>query len=410
MKLRVKLLACLLFLAYSFSYGQIKEYDYKRELKGISGQWHKIILPDEVFGKITQDLTDIRIFGITANHDTVEAPYLLRVASEKTSSREVEFNTLNTSHNEKGYSFTFEIPATEPINQINLEFGQKNFDWQIKLEGSQNQNDWFTVAENYRILSIKNEITDFQFTRLTFPGSNYRYFRLLIDSQEKPELTFASIVQQEITDGRFRNCTIKKFDLKENRELRQTEIDLELQLPVPVSHLKIDVKDSFDYYRPVTIKYLADSIKTEQGWKYYYRTLTTETLNSMEKVEFKFNSTTLQKLKIIIHNQNNQPLTIDTIHVKGYVHELLVRFTEKATYFMTYGNKTAAKPYYDIDRFSDDIPMNLTTLELGDELKTEKEEIPLADPLFKNKTWLWAIMTIIILLLGWFSVKMIRKH
>lgn len=410
MKLRVKILACLLFFAYSFSYGQIKEYNYKRELKGISGQWHKIILPDEVFGKISQDLTDIRIFGITADNDTVEAPYLLHIATEKISSKEVEFNALNTSYNDQGYYFTFEIPATEPINQINLEFGQKNFDWRIKLEGSQNQNDWFTVAENCRILSIKNEETDFQFTRLTFPSSKYRFFRLLVDSKEKPELIVASIAQREIRDGTFKNFTIKKYDSKENRELKQTEINLELQLPVPVSHLKIDVIDSFDYYRPVTIKYLADSIKTEQGWKFIYRTLTTETLNSMEKVEFKFNSTTAQKLKINIHNQNNQPLNIDTILVKGYVHELLVRFTEKATYFLTYGNKTAARPYYDIDRFTDKVPVTLTTLDLGDELKIEKEEIPLIDPLFKNKTCLWAIMTIIILLLGWFSVKMIRKN
>ena len=31
-------------------------------------------------------------------------------------------------------------------------------------------------------------------------------------------------------------------------------------------------------------------------------------------------------------------------------------------------------------------------------------------PLFKNKAWLWAIMTLIILLLGWFSIKMIRQN
>lgn len=410
MKLSVKILAFPLLFAYSFSYGQIKEYNYKRELKGISGEWHKIILPDEVFGKISQDLSDIRIFGITPSNDTVETPYLLRLTTEKISSKEIAFKTLNASHNDNGYYFTFEIPTTEPINQIKLDFSQKNFDWRIKLEGSQNQNDWFTVVENYRILSIKNEITDFQFTMLTFPSSMYRFFRLLINSKEKPELTFASIAQHEITGGILRKYTIKKFDIAENRETRQTEINIESQMSVPVSHLKIDVKNTFDYYRPVTIKYLTDSIKTEQGWKYNYNTLTSGTLNSIEKNEFTFRSTTVQKLKIVIHNQDNQSLTIDTVLLKGYQHELVARFTEQATYFLTYGNSTTARPRYDIDRFVEKIPVTLTTVELGNELNIEKEEIPLTNPLFKNKTWLWAIMSLIIVLLGWFSVKMIRKN
>jgi len=133
-------------------------------------------------------------------------------------------------------------------------------------------------------------------------------------------------------------------------------------------------------------------------------------LNSIEKNEFQFSSTTIQKLKIFISNRDNQPLTIDTIQAKGYIHELIARFTDQATYYLTYGNKKTARPDYDIERFTDNIPETLTTLELGNELKIEKEEVHVTDPLFKNKAWLWSIMTVIILLLGWFSVKMIRKN
>lgn len=409
MKPITKILTILLILHCSFSYGQIDQYNFKRELKGISEQWHKILLPDEVFGKISQNLSDIRIFGITAGNDTIEAPYLLQLATEKIYSKEVEFKILNISHNDKGHYFTFEIPTTEPINQIKLDFRQNNFDWQIKLEGSQDKNDWFTVIENYRILSIKNELTDFQFTKLAFPSSTYRFFKLQIESKEKPELTSANIAQHEITNGTFRNYSINKFDIKENKETKQTEINVELQMPVSVSHLKIDVKYGYDYYRPITIKYLTDSTKTEQGWKYNYNTLTSGTINSIEKNEFQFSSTTVQNLKIFIHNQDNQPLTIGTIHIKGYEHALITHFTEQAAYFLTYGNKTAAKPNYDIDRFSEKIPKILPTLDLGYEQNIEKEEIPLTEPLFKNKTWLWTIMGLIILLLGWFSIKMMRK-
>ena len=410
MKPIIKILCLLLILFCNFSYGQISQYNFKRELKGISEQWHKIILPDEVFGKVSQEIKDIRIFGITINNDTIEVPYLLRLASEKIFIKDVAFLTINTSQNDKGFYFTFEIPKTEPINQIKLDFKQNNFDWRVKLEGSQNQSEWFTIIENFRILSLKNEITDFQFTKLTFPNSKYRFFRLFISSKEKPELTSASIVQQEIKDGAFRNYSLKNFAKKENREMKQTEFDIELEMPVPISYLKINIKDSFDYYRPITIKYLNDSSKTEQGWKYNYNILVSGTLNSLDKNEFKFSSKTVQKLKILIHNQDNQPLTIDTLHVKGYEHEILARFTEQATYFLTYGNKIAAKPIYDIDRFTNKVTSTLTTLDIGNELIIEKEKVSETAPLFINKTWLWGIISLTIIVLGWYTIKMIRKE
>ena len=399
----------LLFLLCSNSFGQINQYNYKRELNGISEQWHKVVLPNEVFGKVSQNLSDIRIFGIKENNDTIEAPYLLRLTNDKVSNKDIAFKVINDSWNDKGYYFTFEIPSTEPINQIKLDFGQENFDWRLKVEGSQNQKEWFTITENYRILSIKNRITDFQFTKLTFPSSKYRFFRLLIDSKEKPDLKVASISQQEISKGFLRNYPIKNISTKENKQSKQTEIDIELQSPVPVSKIKIDILDTFDYYRPVTIKYLTDSFKTEKGWKYRYNTLTSGTLNSIEKKHFKFNSTTFQKIKIFIHNHDNQALDIGSINVKGYAHELVARFTEPATYFLTYGNNKAVKAQYDIAQFADKIPKKLTAIEIGNEMTIEKEGISVTEPLFKNKNWLWAIMIFIILLLGWFSLKMMRK-
>jgi hypothetical protein len=408
MKLKIRIFAFLLF-SCSFLYGQMEQYTYKRELKNVSGQWHRIMLPGEIFAKTSQDLNDIRIFGITPDNDTIEVPYILRLSTDNISQKEVAYKTLNASHNDKGHYFTFEVPANEPVNQIELEFRQLNFDWLVTLEGSQNQGEWVTVLEDYRILSIKNELTDFQFTTLAFPESKYRYFRLLIDSKENPELIKAGIAQYETSEGKFIEYPIRRIRTTENKKAKQTETDIELQMPVRASRIRIVVSDKIDYYRPLSIKYLSDSIKTEQGWKYIYSTLTSGTLNSIEKNEFEFNSTTVQKLKIFIQNQDNQSLTIDTIEVKGYVHELVARFADKATYFLAYGNTNAELPQYDIDRFTENIPVSLTSLEPGNEMIIEKEEVPVTDPLFKNKNWLWTILVVIILLLGWFSVRMMRK-
>jgi len=409
MKLKNKTTLIILFLFCSFSYGQVNQYNYKRELKGITKPWHKVILHKEIFEKVSPNLFDIRIYGITASNDTIEASYILQLKKEKIIDSNVNFKLLNSSHNEKGYYFTLEVPTEASINELKLDFTQQNFDWKLNLEGSQNQQEWFTIVNDYRILSIKNSETDYQFTKVIFPNSKYRFFRLLIKSDKKPNLSIAKIAHYKANNGDFNNYTIENLKTAQQKQQKLTQLEISLKSPVPVSSLKINVKDNFDFYRPITIEYIADSMNTEQGWKYQYKFLTSGTLNSIEKNEFQFKSTILQKLKISINNYDNNPLTIDTIKVKGYVHELLVRFTEPATYFLTYGNKKALKPSYDIERFTSKITDTLTVLNLGKEQLIDKKEVLKKEPLFKNKNWLWAVMGIIIFVLGWFSLKMMQK-
>lgn len=416
MKRQTNIITGILLLIFSCSYGQMQEYSYKRELKGIQEPWHKIVLPETMFGKLlpasktgSLQLTDIRIYGITKDNDTIEVPYILQETKDQISSKEIVFNSINTSHTNEGYFYTFEIPSEAPINEIDLDFGQQNFDWKVKLEGSQNQQEWFTITDAYRMVSIKNDLTDFQFTTLKFPDSKYRYFKLRVASKEQPDLQKVSISKQSRVEGTLNDYQIKSIQTEENKQAKQTEITIELPHAVPVSYLKMNPNASYDYYRPVTIKYLTDSTQTEKGWIYTYRTLTSGVLNSEGNNDFKTNSTTVKKLKILIHNQDNEPLGYGNIQIKGYTHELIARFTKPATYFLTYGAENARHPTYDIQKFKENIPSTLTTLEVGNEMIIQKNEATTASPLFENKLWLWVIMGLLIVMLGGFSLKMIKQ-
>jgi hypothetical protein len=408
MKLKLSIFSCLFFFACCYAVAQMGAYDYARELKGVSGQWHKIELPDDIFGKTLYNLNDIRIFGIMPDKDTVEVPCLLQLATDKTEEKEVPFKMLNASSNSRGYYFTFQTLTDNPVNEISLAIGQPNFDWRIDLEGSQDQSEWFTIIRDYRILSIRNGLTDFAFTKLHFPVSKYRYFRLFFNSREKPVLSGVTIARKEIQKGALRTFPTGKLNATNNKQTKQTDIYIRLSMPVPVSRLRLNVKDTIDYYRPVSIQYIRDSIKIEKGWLYDYGMLASGILNSMEEATFKCNSTVVQNLKVVIDNKDNIPLTIDSVVVEGYVHTLFARFTENARYFLVYGNRRAEKPSYDLNFFADKIPATLTPLALGDEQRMQKELTAMPEPLFKNKAWLWALMVVIIVLLGWFSLKMIR--
>jgi hypothetical protein len=297
------------------------------------------------------------------------------------------------------------VPTSKSLNQIQLDFNNDNFDWKVKLEGSQNQQEWFTILEDYRILSIKNDQTDYNFTHLNFPNSKYRFYRILVKSNSKPDLVRSSLYLDSLVPAKYKDYKIKKFDVAE--ENKNSVITIDLKSRLPISNIKLNVLDKVDYYRPIKIQYIADSVKTEKGWRYSYNTLTSGTLSSLEKNDFKFKTVLAQSLRIMVHNYDNAPLAFSKPETKGYVYELLARFDKPAKYYLVYGNPDGRAPVYDISRTNFKLPENSTDLTLGKPELILKEPRTEISPLFENKWWLWGIMTILILVVGFFTLKMI---
>lgn len=389
---------------------QMQEFKYYRELDGVNKQWHYLNLTGELIGKCKQDLSDIRIFGLTENQDTIEAPYAIKHLITEYKEEVLEFKILNESYNEKGYFYTLEVPETTLVNELFLDIKETNFDWLSNLEGSQSlDGEWVTILKDYRILSIQNELSSYSFTNLIFPQSQYRYYRLFIESKAKPELLKVKLLKKSAKDGQILTHAINHFDVKEQKQNKQTVIDLELAGTGSVSRLVFDVDEQVDYYRTVSIQYLSDSFKTETGWSYIYNTLAGGTLSSLEKNEFEFKAVTLKKLRIFVYNEDNRSLHIKGVKVQGYVHQLWARFDEKAKYFLVYGNEKATAPKYDISRFEIKSAEGFNQLNLGNEKMSGTDEIN-RKGFDINPIWLWMIMILIMALLIGFSINMMKKR
>ena len=394
-------------LTTSFSFGQMKSYSKKIELKGIENQWHTIQLPNEVFQNMNSNLTDIRVYGVTAT-DTIEAPYIHYVSKAIDANSFISFNLLNSVNNAKGYFYTYRVQENETINEIKLSIKDTNFNWLVTLEGSQNQQEWFTLLDDYRILSIMNDQTDYSFTTLKFSDANFKFYRLLIKSPEKPNLESVKILKKAKKAPQYRDNTVRSFNV--SQEEKNTIINIDLKGRSPLNLLEISVHDKIDYYRPITIQNLVDSIETDKGYHYNYRTMATRTLSSIEENSFQLPGTMAQKLRIIVSNNDNQPLKISNISLKGYIHSLTTRFTEPATYFLVYGKTNDKSPNYDLAKTSISVPENISNLEFGDTINIPKPTIKITPPLFENQWWLWSIIGTIILLLGYFTIRMMKKE
>jgi len=408
-------LSCL--IGFSVNGFSQEGYSYKRkiELKKDSLNWNSIEIPDEMYDKVKPDLSDIRIFGFKDN-DTIEVPYLLKIESNFYINNTLSGKIINKSYSDSKFYFTLEIDQTNMIlNVIDLSFANENFDWKVKLEGSHNQNEWFTILDNYRILSIKNMETDYRFEKLVFENSKYKFYRISIETNQEPKLK-DFYLSGEVTneENSFRALNIKDFSLKTDKKNKQTIVEFSLKNKLPVHSLKLNINDEFLYHRPIVIEYFADSIKTEKGWIKNYKHFSSGIISSKEKTDFVCYSNLeyiAKDFRIIIDNQDNIPLKINSVDVNILDYNLIFQLVSESDLYLYYGNSEAFEPLYDIKKhrgFVNEVDIKTNTT-LSDEILIPKKDEIQQKPLFENQLWLWGIMILIIGILGYFSLKMLSK-
>ncbi len=382
-------------------------YKRKIELKKDSLNWNSVEIPDEMYDKVKSDLSDIRIFGFKDN-DTIEIRYTIHKNPDFEFDRNQELKIINQSVSDGKYYFTVQT-SNETLNQLGLKFRNENFDWKVNLEGSHNQSQWFTVLDDYRILAIHNSETNYRFEDLFFSDSQYKYYRISINSQEQPNLQKVYSNHYHSKDSlEFRTITIDKLVTKTDKKNKITTIEFSLEKPVPVYSVSLIPSKIIDYNRTVTVEYLQDSTKTEKGIIKHYSYFSSGILSSEHSREFSSsgrNSKFIKDFKITINNEDNQPLEIHSVVLKTFYFNILLSVDDyDSEYYLYYGNQNSFAPSYDAYYFNN---VEKNKVYLSEEITiTQKEEIT-STPLFENKLWLWGIMILTIVILGYFSVNMV---
>src|SRR5215217_3553200 len=345
LKLKNKLFLSMTLCAF-IAHAQTDQHKFRRPLSDVREKWHKLQIPSDLYKNGVTGFEDIRILGIKEK-DTIEVPYLVKSRTDQINNTEVNFKLINQSANNDGYYYTFQSPGgLNTINEIDLKFKQDNFDWTARLQGSNDNKEWFSILKDYRILSIKNNNTDYQFSKLNFPNSKYVYFRLNLKSPVQPQLISANISETDTIKGVYQEI-------------------------------------KYNSYRSRKIEYVTDSFSTDKGMQYNYSPLYQGTITSLQKSVFQFNNTITARLRITIQNNNNMPLAITSVEVKGNIYEIIARFDKPGyTYALYYGSKSAYAPDYEIKNFEDQIPAQLKPIKIGMEENNPSYALKISRPLF----------------------------
>lgn len=404
-KIKIGLIVITSFMGYV---GNAQTFQYHHPIEGVQENWHTISLNEEVLSRISTNFSDLRIYGINEEGDSLEIPYFIEKNKDNVVFTDRRFRILNRSRKGNTYFFTFKLNEPEIVDEINLNFSNRNFNWYLTLEGSQDQKEWFTIEEQYRITSISNDYANYRFTNVNFPPSEYQYYQLRLESEARPRLSSVDLRARDVIPGKYTDYK-SKFRTVIDKGQKQSIISVDLEKRLPISKLLFTIQDTIDYLRPIHINYLVDSIKTQTGWLRNYQPLTRSYISSLENNVIEFEAVFTSQLQIIVDNNDNIPLTFSDIEVKGVEHKLTARFDSPSLkYFLVYGKEGLRSPKYDIINFKQKIPANLSAVVLGKMLE-KKEEIKKENPLLENQWWLWGILILIVAVLGIVTYAMIKK-
>lgn len=404
---KLKKILCLGFgLVFSFSWAQQNQFAKKRRLYHIKPQWHQLAIPDSMHQYLKKDYSDMRIYGILDNGDSTEVPFLLDKQRKSIHIDTLDFRLLNKATTHQGHTTTFAFGNQSIINQIHLEFAQKNFDWLVKLEASHDGKEWRTVLQNYRILAIHNEHTQYRFTNLIFGDSNYQYYRLHIPAKEPPMLQSAKVFLYHKKEGKENQFRLRKIKDSIDKKHKKQYVDLQLDLAVPVEEILLQFADTVDYYRKANLYY-----KEHKDSKHHnpYIWWQSATLSSLEENRFALPNKTTKAIRVELENQDNTALHFAGAKVYGPKIRLLARFGEANHFVLLYGNPQASPPHYDMVHYREKIPTNLPSIQLGKQQQILPKRPAQKNTTIFSKVWLWGVIILMFLLMGGYGIQMLRK-
>lgn len=382
---------------------------FMRPLPQMRSSWNRVVLPADIYAQLQPPFHALRVYGKTANGDTVEAPYLVRSLKQSAAIREWSLPILNRSFANAAFFYSFQVPADSIVARIQLDFGIRNFDFLVTLEGSDNGTDWYTVLDNYRLVGISNPETNFAYSTLNFPKVKYRMLRLKVPASSDPLLVSATVQWQDSPNS-FPEFYTNNIQQTINQQNKQTIIDIKLDQILPVSAFVVELAETDAFKRNFIIEYVTDSTTTNGERQYIYSMLNASELSSTTSLLFFSNEVFAKSFRVTIENNDNAPLPIIAVKPGGFGYELLVRVSKEGNYWMSYGNKSLPAPQYDIAAFVPTAKDSFFTVVAGN-VSSLIPTTAKAEPNFlSSPTFLWIVMGLIILVLGWFSLSMIKNR
>jgi hypothetical protein len=320
-------------------------------------------------------------------------------------------------------------------NSIEVETAGDNFRRAVKVEGSNDNVQFFIIVDRAYIFAVSDK-TRHRFSTIDLPSNDYRYIRITVSpmtaEETKPAINevrafkiekkpaqkqVVEMIQTEHTEDVNYHTSNYVYDLKFRR--------------LPVVEIELNTDDA-SFYRCVTIqgrdtatqKVKIDSEDNRQRFSEVevpWNTITTDAIyrytdaggKKYERLALPISWREAYKyIRVVVSNYDDQPIAIRSASAKMMPHKIIFPVPTDKSAKLYVGNESASHPQYDLARRLTN-PMQVKTTQAALAGLTDN---PAAGKIRQNLPWteqhkilLLVVLVVVVLVLGVFMLSSVRS-
>jgi hypothetical protein len=427
----IVLLFGLLRTVFAF---EITKWKYRAKviIEDGTSKYYKLALTPETYNAARLDLGDIRLVDINGE----QVPYVLFKPKDITEEQIYKPAVINRStYEDKIAVVTLDFEKQTIKNSIEVITQGDNFRRAVKVEGSNNNIEFFTLVEQAYTFAVEHNK---RFEQIDLPVNDYRYLRISVwpmaTEKQNPVIeeirTFkierklakrqpVNVVQIEHSEDEKSNSSIYVYDLAYCR--------------LPISEIELNVADD-SFYRYVTVEGRdvatqrvklgsEDNVQRFKEVEVQWERIISDTIyryievngQKREKLvlHVPIDGHIYRYLKITIKNYDDKPLTVKSVSAEMIAHQMVFEAEDSAAPALYVGSESARPPQYDLEhRLSNPSQIEAGIARLSgiadNPVFGQAEEKPVAWT-EKHKILLPTILVVVVLVLAGFILKSFKS-
>ncbi len=427
----VILLAGMINNVFAFDLTQWK-YQAAVTVEDGTDQYCRLSLTPDIYNAARGDLGDVRL----VDTDGEQIPYVLAKPKDITKRQKYSQVVINRSTGaDKAAMITLDFGEKVIKNSIEVETGGNNFRRAAKVEGSNDNIEFFTLAEYAYVFAVS---FDRRFEQIDLPPNDYRYLRITVlpMATEEKGPVIDEVRAFKIGESFTERQTVEMAPIEHSEDEKNNSSIYIYDLAycrLPVSEIELDIADD-SFYRYV-------SVAGRDAEKRKVKIASEDNRQRFKKVEvrwqgiindtiYRYTSTDGKKherlilripsgrrvyryIRITIRNYDDRPAIVNSASANMIAHKIVFENKDNAAPVLYVGSESARAPRYDLERrLNNPLQVKAAMAKLSgitsNLLFGQAEEKPAAWT-EKHKVLLLIVMVIVVLVLGGFIFKSFKS-
>ncbi len=414
----MKRLGFFILLAGLLNPAWAQNFTWKSALDPVKATgFYTIRLKPDVISKSAQaELQDIRVYN-----GKNEVPYILqREAPAYDQTSFIPLEIIRDQKNARGISeVVFNKGGVKRLEQFQVIYNSSWVPKKLNISGSYDNKQWYIIDQD--VLINPSEVSTnsggtAMIKSMKIPATDYSYYKLEMNDSTSAPLYISKIViinSTLVSANAYSAIPQPQIKIIKSQNSGETTFQLDFDAPYLINRLSVEIEEPRLFKRDVTLYLPNAEARQKRKHREAYQYITEVSLDPGNLTIELPETLKTKTLLLVVRNGDNPPLQLKKALAWQQNYFLLTYLEKDKNHEIKLGDRNLRAPDYDLSYFTDSIKGKIPSLNTAKpEYIAGEESIngsSAKNPtVFKSNYWIWAALAIIIVLLGFFSVRMIK--